>query len=80
MEELGTRESSGIPLAVDVVLSMPFLDVQEILEGRRGVTSENDVYKQNNPRSRLRVEEMGNGEYNGKSQDRSCLLSLSLSL
>jgi hypothetical protein len=36
VEELGTRESSGIPLAVDVVLSMPFLDVQEILEGRRG--------------------------------------------
>jgi hypothetical protein len=35
VEEFGTREDSGIPLAVDVVLSMPFLDVQEILEGRK---------------------------------------------
>jgi hypothetical protein len=27
---------SGSSLAVDVVLSMPFLDGQEIIEGRRG--------------------------------------------
>jgi hypothetical protein len=32
----GRGGGSGSSLAVDVVLSMPFLDSQEILEGRRG--------------------------------------------
>jgi hypothetical protein len=30
------REGSGSSLAIDVVLSVPFLNGQEILEGRRG--------------------------------------------
>jgi hypothetical protein len=36
VEGFRRKEGSGIPLAVDVELSMPFLDGQEILEGRRG--------------------------------------------
>jgi hypothetical protein len=44
VEELGTREGSGIPLAVDVVLSCLSSMVRKYLRGGEGVTSENDVY------------------------------------